>query len=154
MSAHPDPAFLRVDAVRSRLGVDVCTLYSARTRENELMLHVTSGLNHNVVGTRLPFGQGLTGKVARRQAPLAARDIQSHRDHYHVEGSGEERFRSYLGIPLLREDHLLGVLVIQTEETKTFFQRDIRELYEAARDLMDDLMPWVNEVSELPGHST
>ncbi len=139
MSADPDPAFLRVDAVRSRLGVDVCTLYLALARERELMLYVTSGLNQNVVGTRLPFGQGLTGKVATRQAPLAARDIQSHGDHYHVDGSGEERFSSYLGIPLLEENHLLGILVIQTEHTQTFFQRDIRELYEAARDLIDHL---------------
>lgn len=139
MSVHPDPAYLRVDAVRSTLDVDVCTLYLARVHERELELHVTSGLNQKVVGTRLPFDQGLTGKVASRQTPLAARDIQRHRDHYHVEGSGEERFESYLGILLLQQETVLGVLVIQTENTKTFFQRDIRELYEAARDLMDYL---------------
>lgn len=139
MSVHPDPAYLRVDAVRSTLNVDVCTLYLACARERELELHVTSGLNQKVVGTRLPFDQGLTGKVASRESPIAARDIQSHRDHYHVEGSGEERFKSYLGIPLLQRETFLGVLVVQTEDTKTFFQRDIRELYEAARDLMDHL---------------
>jgi len=147
MSADPDPAFLRVDAVRSSLGVDVCTLYRARPRERELELWITSGLNQNAVGTRLPFGQGLTGKVASGHSPLAARDIQSHRDHYHVEGSGEERFKSYLGIPLVTQNELFGVLVIQTEYTKTFFQRDIRELYEAARDLMDDLLPSLSESS-------
>ncbi len=140
MSVDPDPAYLRVDAVRSTLHVDVCTLYLARAREQELELHVTSGLNQKVVGSRIPFDQGLTGKVASRQSPVAARDIQSHRDHYHVEGSGEERFQSYLGIPLLQRDTLLGVLVIQTEQTKTFFQRDIRELYDAARDLIDHLV--------------
>jgi phosphotransferase system enzyme I (PtsP) len=83
--------------------------------------------------------QGLTGKVARTAEPLAARDIHNHPDHYHVEGSGEERFRSYLGIPLLNDEHLLGVLVIQTELTRTFFRGDIRELHQAGQAVLHDL---------------
>lgn len=51
MSPDFGPAFLRVDAVRSRLGVDVCTLYLAPARARELVLQVTSGFSQNVVGT-------------------------------------------------------------------------------------------------------
>lgn len=108
MSADPDPAYLGVDTVRNNPGVDVCSLYLHHSSEQELELHSTSGLNPNVIGTRLPVGQGLTGKVALNESPLAARDIQRHRDHYHVEGSGEERFQSYPGIPLVQRAHLLG----------------------------------------------
>lgn len=132
----------RVDDVRSRLKVNVCTLYRAHPEDDSLEIVATSGLNQDAVGARLSCQQGLTGKVARTGKPLAARDIQSHSDYFHVQGSGEERFRSYLGIPLHRGDDLLGVLVIQTEDMKTFFLKDIRELHSAGRDVMDSLVEW------------
>lgn len=147
MSVMSDPLYLRVDAVRTRLEVDVCSLYLAHRNRKLLEIAATSGLNQSAVGARLPYGQGLTGKVASTGAPVAARDIQSHRDHFHVEGSGEEKYTSYLGIPLLEEGRLLGVLVIQTEQARTFFYRDIKELYNAARDLIESLADTGAQVS-------
>lgn len=129
----------RVDDVRSRLKVNVCTLYRAHPEDDSLEIVATSGLNQDAVGARLSCQQGLTGKVARTRKPVAARDIQNHADYFHVEGSDEERFKSYLGIPLERDGELLGVLVIQTEQTKTFFLREIKELHSAGRDVMAGL---------------
>lgn len=139
MSVSPSPMYLRVDAVRSRLEVDVCSLYLAHPGKPVLEIVATSGLSERAVGAKLSFDQGLTGKVARTRKPVAARDIQSHADYFHVEGSNEERFKSYLGIPLERNGELLGVLVIQTEQTKTFFLREIKELHSAGRDVMAGL---------------
>lgn len=136
----------RVNTVRSRLEVDVCTLYRTCPDDDSLEIVATSGLNRDAVGARLSRQQGLTGKVARTGKPLAARDIQNHADYFHVEGSGEERFRSYLGIPLLQGESLLGVLVIQTEQMKAFFLRDVRELYGAGRDVMEGLVGLVDVV--------
>lgn len=138
------PLYQRVDAVRSTLDVNVCTLYRAHPEDDALEIVATSGLNQNAVGARLSWHQGLTGKVARTGKPLAARDIQSHEDYFHVAGSGEERFKSYLGIPLMAGTELLGVLVVQTEAMKTFFLKDIRELHSAGRDVMDNLVSWAD----------
>ncbi|HAB04188.1 MAG TPA: phosphoenolpyruvate--protein phosphotransferase, partial [Alcanivorax sp.] len=89
---------------------------------------------------QLGYAQGLTGKVARTRLPVVARVIQDHADYFHVAGSGEERFKSYLGIPLEHDGELHGVLVVQTEQTKTFFHRHIQEVHRAGRDLMASLM--------------
>ena len=70
---------------------------------------------------------------------MVAREIRNHADYYHIPGSDEEHFQSYLGIPLEYDSILYGVLVVQTEAKKTFFLKDIRELHSAGRDLLDAL---------------
>ena len=139
MTEHRTTMNDRVDAVRRKLDVDVCSLYLARPDQQTLEIVATSGLNQSVIGKQLGYAQGLTGKVARTRQPVVARVIQDHADYFHVEGSGEERFKSYLGIPLEHGDQLRGVLVVQTERTKTFFRRDIQEVHSAGRDVLDGL---------------
>ena len=126
----------RVSRVKTVLGVDVCSFYLADAKEQRLQMLASCGLE-KAVGTQLGYDQGLTGKVARTAKPVAARDIQTHAEYFHVDGSGEERYTSYLGITLERRGELIGVLVIQTVDSRTFFHRDVRELFDAARDLMD-----------------
>ena len=126
----------RVNRVKTVLGVDVCSFYLADPQQQCLEMLASCGLE-KAVGTALGYHQGLTGKVARTAKPVAARDIQSHPEYFHIDGSGEERYTSYLGIPLERHGELIGVLVIQTVDSRTFFHRDIRELFDAGRDLMD-----------------
>ena len=140
MAEHLNPMNERVDAVRRKLEVDVCSLYLAHPDRQTLEIVATSGLHQSVIGKQLGYAQGLTGKVARTRLPVVARVIQDHADYFHVEGSGEERFKSYLGIPLEHDGELHGVLVVQTEQTKTFFHRHIQEVHSAGRDLMAGLV--------------
>lgn len=140
MTEHRTTMNDRVDVVRRKLDVDVCSLYLARPDQQTLEIVATSGLNQSVIGKQLGYAQGLTGKVARTRQPVVARSLQDHADYFHVEGSGEERFKSYLGIPLEHGDQLRGVLVVQTERTKTFFRRDIQEVHSAGRDVLEGLV--------------
>ncbi|WP_288368253.1 GAF domain-containing protein [uncultured Alcanivorax sp.] len=139
MSLPPDFMHARVDAVRKKLNVQVCSLYQADSRRKSLEIVATSGLNQRVLGTTLTYSQGLTGKVARTRSTVVARDVQAHMDYFYVPGSDEEHFRSYLGIPLECDSVLYGVLVVQTRVKKTFFLKDIRELHNGGRDLLDAL---------------
>lgn len=137
-----DSLFQRVDKVRSRLDVDVCSFYIANRRNKLVSIAATSGLNQSAVGAALSWHQGLTGRVARTGKPVTARDIRAHEDYCHIPGSDEEHFKSYLGVPLMRRGRVLGVLVIQTREEHRFVYRDIKELYAAAVDLMDSLQEY------------
>ena len=139
MPLPPDFMQARVDAVKNRLDVQVCSLYQADEVRESLEIVATSGLNCDVLGATLSFRQGLTGKVARSRSPVVARDIKAHPEYHYVPGSDEERFQSYLGIPLEQAGRLYGVLVVQTEAKKTFFLKDIRELHSAGKDLLDAL---------------
>jgi L-methionine (R)-S-oxide reductase len=128
----------RVCQVKDALAVDVCSLYRADPALESVTMLASCGLE-KAIGTCFSYQQGLTGKVARTRRPVAARDIQTHAEYFHIDDSGEERYTSYLGIPLERRGELIGVLVVQTINSKTFFHKDIRELYNAGRDLMDSL---------------
>ena len=80
MPLPPDFIQARVDAVKSRLDVQVCSLYQADEIRESLEIMATSGLNCDVLGATLSFRQGLTGKVARSRSPVVARDIKAHPD--------------------------------------------------------------------------
>jgi L-methionine (R)-S-oxide reductase len=138
MTESRHPMLQRVRQVGAHLGVDVCSFYLADPARQEITLVASCGLE-KAIGTCLTYQQGLTGKVARTRTPVAARDIQTHAEYFHIDGSDEERFTSYLGIPLERRGELLGVLVVQTIDSKTFFHKDIKELYSAGQDLMNSL---------------
>ncbi|MFN3714122.1 MAG: GAF domain-containing protein [Alcanivoracaceae bacterium] len=128
----------RVCQVKDTLAVDVCSLYRADPALETVTMLASCGLE-KAIGSCFSYQQGLTGKVARTRRPVAARDIQTHAEYFHIDDSGEERYTSYLGIPLERRGELVGVLVVQTINSKTFFHKDIRELYSAAQDLMNTL---------------
>lgn len=129
-----------LNEISQELGVDVSTFYSADNAKEELQLVASTGLNQKAVGFSLSYNQGLTGKVARDRKTLSARDPQNHPDFYYVPGSEEERFNSYLGIPLLHQQELIGVLVIQRVSTTMFRHSDIKSLFTAGRGLMDQLL--------------
>ncbi|QJX03323.1 GAF domain-containing protein [Alcanivorax sp. IO_7] len=128
----------RVDAVRRKLDVDVCSLYLARPDQQTLEIVATSGLNQSVIGKQLGYAQGLTGKVARTRQPVVARVIQDHADYFHVEGSGEERFKSYLGIPWSTATNC-GRAGGADRAHQDFFRRDIQEVHSAGRDVLEGL---------------
>ena len=62
----------RVDDVRRKLDVDVCSLYLAHPDRQTLEIVATSGLHRSVIGKQLGYAQGLTGKVARTRRPVPA----------------------------------------------------------------------------------
>ena len=140
MHISPKKSYETVAQLKEELGVEVCSLYIALDAEQKLQMAASCGLNKNAVGSFLRYDQGLTGKVARTHKPLAVKNPQSHPDYFHIEGSGEEKYQSYLGIPLLHEEKLFGVLVVQTERTKMFLHSEIKSLYSAGRELMDTLL--------------
>lgn len=129
-----------VNRLREELGVDVCSLYLTNPGGDHLMLAATSGLNQSAVGARMSIRQGLTGLVARTRRSLSVKNPETHPDYYHVKDSGEEKYHSYLGIPLLQENNLHGVLVVQTVRAKLFFMNEIKMLHEAGRRVIDVML--------------
>jgi L-methionine (R)-S-oxide reductase len=126
--------------LKHELKVDVCSLYLLNTEKTQLVLAATDGLSQSVIGSKLSIKQGLTGVVARTQKPLPVNKPYLHPDYFHVKGSNEEQFETYLGIPLVHERLLFGVLVVQTKRTKLFFLSDIQRTYAAAEQVMEHII--------------
>jgi L-methionine (R)-S-oxide reductase len=122
-----------VQQLASELEVDVCSVYVLDRENQELVLTASQGLEQGAVGYRMPISMGLTGRVARTGKIVAMQNPERDPDFHHVPGSGEERCRTYMGLPLRDAHGVAGVLVVQTVMPHLFHLREIGRINEAVR---------------------
>ncbi|AUQ73819.1 phosphoenolpyruvate--protein phosphotransferase [Phaeobacter piscinae] len=107
---------LIADSMRS----EVCSVYLFRDDET-LELCATQGLNvESVHQTRMRIGEGLVGRVARYGKVVNTPDAPNAKGFRYMPETGEERFASFLGVPIQRLGEMLGVLVVQSKEGREF----------------------------------
>lgn len=110
-----------VSNVRSVMGTEVCTVYMADHTERRLVFRATEGLNKDALGSlSLGFGEGLVGQVALREEPINTSDAESHPHFQYLEGIGEDRFSSFLGVPIVHHRQVQGVLIVQQAAKRRF----------------------------------
>ncbi|ATG36274.1 MULTISPECIES: phosphoenolpyruvate--protein phosphotransferase [Phaeobacter] len=99
---------------------EVCSVYLFRDDET-LELCATQGLNvESVHQTRMRIGEGLVGRVARYGKVVNTPDAPNAKGFRYMPETGEERFASFLGVPIQRLGEMLGVLVVQSKEGREF----------------------------------
>ncbi|ALM51691.1 phosphoenolpyruvate--protein phosphotransferase [Halomonas huangheensis] len=114
-----------VRRIRKAMRTDVCSFYLFDVEQNVLVLMETIGLRTQAVGrVALPVGEGLVGTVARREEPLNLEDAQAHPSFRYFEATGEERYSSFLGVPIIHQRRMLGVLVVQQSERRRYDEAD------------------------------
>lgn len=107
--------------IKDALGTEVCSIYLASSTDAGYLLAATDGLNTQQVGeVLLARGQGLVGLVGRRAEPLNLESAPSHPNFHFVPEIGEEPFNAFLGVPILHQGRVLGVLVVQQREPRKF----------------------------------
>ncbi|VFT75396.1 phosphocarrier protein kinase/phosphorylase [Klebsiella aerogenes] len=68
----------------------------------------------------LAFDEGLVGLVGRLAEPINLADAQKHPSFKYIPAVKEDRFRAFLGVPIIQRRQLLGVLVVQQRELRQF----------------------------------
>jgi phosphotransferase system enzyme I (PtsP) len=117
-----------VRVVAAEMVAEVCSAYVMRAGE-VLELFATEGLRPEAVHrTRLRVGEGLVGQIAATARPLALADAQSHPDFAYRPETGEEIYHSLMGVPILRGDRVLGVLVVQNRTPRHYTEDEIEVL--------------------------
>ena len=126
-----------VDGTRDALHADVTSLYLLDRDGAYLTLAATNGLDRYQIGrARVPFGEGVTGRVAASREPLVIPDIRSDPRFLWVRGIDQRRFiASMLSVPLRWNDQVVGVLNVQTERERRFGDADVAQL-QAIADLL------------------
>ena len=110
-----------VRRVRRSMRAEVCSIYLVDSSTSEYVLMATRGLNENVAGSvSLKADQGLVSLVGRRAEPVNLEDAHIHPSFHYLSGTGEERYRSFLGVPIIHHRQVLGVLVVQHEDKRRF----------------------------------
>lgn len=112
---------LLVREVGVTMNTDVCSLYLKDPAQGDFVLRATEGLRKSSISkARLAESEGLVGLVATRAEPINLDDASSHPRFRYIESTGEERYSAFLGVPLLYQKNVLGVLVVQQKEARSF----------------------------------
>ncbi len=118
-----------VEVIAKRTSTDVCSIYLLEQRIQRLTLRATTGLERSAVGkVSMSVGEGLTGMVVEKLEPVMVTDAMSHPRYKFFPETGEDRYHSFLGVPIVERGTSLGVLVVQTLRRRKFSATEVRIL--------------------------
>ena len=135
-----------VRLIASSMRAEVCSIYLFRDVET-LELCATEGLEQDAVHqTRMRLGEGLVGRVARTKRVVNTGDAPSSKGFRYMPETGEERYSSFCGIPVQRLGETMGVLVVQSLESREFTADEVYALEVVAMVLAE-----MNELGAFTG---
>jgi len=118
-----------VEVVAERMGTEVCSLYILDPRAQRLTLWATTGLEKSAVGkVTMSVEEGLTGMVIEKGEPVMTVDAIAHPRYKYFPETGEEKYHSFVGVPIAERSTPMGVLVVQTLRRRRFSRHEIRLL--------------------------
>ena len=139
VSATPDLTdALRIIVVRVKetMHADVCSIYLIDPDSQSLVLSATDGLNPAGVGqVCLGLGEGLVGLVASSSETVNVRDASRHPRFKLIPHCEEEEYHGFLGVPVMHRGEILGVLVVQQVEMRSYRDTDVAFLVTLAAQL-------------------
>lgn len=122
--------------IAGALESEVASIYLLR--DGMLELFATRGLKQQAVHvTRLALGQGLVGTIAESRAPLNLAEASSHPRFAYRPETGEERFHSFAGVPIIRRERSVGVLAVQHVQPRDYAEEEIEALQTVAMVLAE-----------------
>tara|TARA_R110000868_G_scaffold54982_1_gene171252 strand:- start:4763 stop:7033 length:2271 start_codon:yes stop_codon:yes gene_type:complete len=123
--------------IASNMVAEVCSVYLMRPTQ-ELELFATEGLKPTAVHqTRLRVGEGLIGDIASHARPLNLADAQSHPGFAYRPETGEEVYKSLMGVPVLRSGRVVGVLAVQNRTKRNYTEEEVEALQTVAMVLAE-----------------
>ncbi|WP_312490163.1 phosphoenolpyruvate--protein phosphotransferase [Sphingomonas sp.] len=125
-----------VQIIGESIGSEVCSIYLLR--EGVLELFATRGLAEEAVHvTKLALGEGLVGTIAEDVEVLNLDEAASHPDFAYKPETGEDRFHSFAGVPIIRRERAVGVLAVQHAEPRGYADVEIEALQTVAMVLSE-----------------
>ena len=125
-----------VDIIAESLDSEVCSIYLLR--DGDLELFATHGLNPEAVHvTRMGIGEGLTGTIAKNIETLNLAEAKAHPDFLYRPETGEEKFHSFAGVPIVYRERAVGVVCVQHVEPRRYEDVEIEALQTTAMILSE-----------------
>src|SRR5881275_2359243 len=125
-----------VDLIAGKMDSDVCSIYLLR--DNNLELFATHGLRKEAVHvTRLRMGEGLVGTIAAEGRVLNLAEAAEHPAFLYKPETGEERYHSFAGVPIVRLESPIGVLAVQHADPRRYEDVEIEALQTVAMVLSE-----------------
>jgi phosphotransferase system enzyme I (PtsP) len=125
-----------VELVAKRLDADACSLYLTDAATDELTLEATIGLYQDSVSqVSLPHGEGLVGLASTTGQPVVTVHAREHDQYKYFPETGEERFESFMAVPMIVRGATIGVLAVQTIEPRKFDSNEV-EIFQTCAQLI------------------
>ncbi len=123
--------------IAANMVAEVCSIYLRRAG-NALELFATEGLNPSAVhNTRMKAGEGLVGLVADSAEPINLTNAPEHPRFAYRPETGEDPYRSFLGVPIVRGGQVYGVLTVQNRAARQYDEEEVEALQTVAMVLAE-----------------
>lgn len=137
-----------VSEICRALDVEVCSIYIADYQQSQFVLMASRGLNPEGIGrVKLGFNEGLVGLIGQREEPIHLQQASQHPAFQYCPDANEDEFNAFLGVPIIHQRKVLGVLVIQQKAPRQFELDEETFLLTLAAQLSAILLN--NEVNQL-----
>jgi phosphotransferase system enzyme I (PtsP) len=139
--AEQTSAQMRLDklvaVIASNMVAEVCSIYLRRAGK-VLELFATEGLARTAVHqTRLKEGEGLVGLVSETAEAVNLSDAPSDPHFSYRPETGEDPFKSFLGVPIVRGGQVFGVLTVQNQAERVYAEEEVEALQTVAMVLAE-----------------
>ncbi len=139
-----------VNIIGEALSSEVCSIYLLR--DGVLELYATRGLNEAAVHvTRLSLGEGLVGTIAEHVETLNLDEAAAHPNFRYMPETGEERFHSFAGVPIVRSERAVGVLCVQHSDPRKYEEVEIEALQTVAM-VLSELIAGAELIDDASAH--
>lgn len=125
-----DLMHLMLARIRELMVVDNCAILLTDEAGQFLTVRAALGPEEEAAPfVRVPVGKGFAGTIAARAQPLIVSDLSKVEV---VTALLREKLRSLLGVPLLVEGHVIGVVHVGTMSAREFSEEDVHLLQRVA----------------------
>lgn len=115
-----------VDMIAVHMNADVCSVYLFDDDTQEIVLKATRGLQLSSVGQiRMKLGEGLTGTALQELRTVCEGNASRHPGFRYFTGIGEEKYSSFMAVPILRGQIRIGVMTLQSVKANSFTPEDV-----------------------------
>ena len=139
--AEQTSAQMRLDklvaVIASNMVAEVCSIYLRRAGK-VLELFATEGLRRDAVHkTRLKEGEGLVGMVSETAEAVNLSDAPADPHFSYRPETGEDPFKAFLGVPIVRGGQVFGVLTVQNKAERVYAEEEVEALQTVAMVLAE-----------------
>jgi phosphotransferase system enzyme I (PtsP) len=126
-----------VTVIASNMVAEVCSIYLRRAGKI-LELFATEGLNRAAVhNTRLKEGEGLVGLVSETAEAVNLSDAPADPHFSYRPETGEDPYKAFLGVPIVRGGQVFGVLTVQNKAERVYAEEEVEALQTVAMVLAE-----------------
>ena len=111
------------------LGSNICSLMLIDEKTNELVVRATQSISEEYnKKPPLKTGEGIAGKVALENKPIAVKDVTKEKEYKHKDIAKKEGLSSLLCVPMSVKGKVIGVINCYTSKPYNFSDEEIEVL--------------------------